>query len=206
MIEGFQYYPSHLDPTIQAELRDAVRLCLRQAPLFRPEMPRTGRPFSVRMSNAGVLGWVADRMGGYRYQPHHPKTGQKWPGIPDQAINVWRSVSDYPMDPEACLINWYDPSARMGLHRDEDEQALKAPVVSISLGDTAIFRIETGEESPKTRTLKLCSGDVVVLGGAARAARHGVDRILAGSSTLFDGSGRLNLTLRRVTLPAFGTA
>ena len=204
MMDGFQFFPGYLDVEEQAMLRDALRDCLRVAPLYRPEMPRTGAPFSVRMSNAGCLGWVADRTGGYRYQPNHPVTGEPWPAIPEIALRVWRDVSGYGADPEACLINWYDAEARMGLHTDSDEAAKDAPVVSLSLGDTALFRIETGEEKPKTRSMKLSSGDVVVLGGASRQARHGIDRIQAGSSTLLGAPGRINVTLRRVTLPETG--
>lgn len=199
MIDGFQFLPGYLTPAAQADLRDAMRNCLRDSPLYRPQMPSNGKPFSVRMSNAGTLGWVADRVGGYRYQIKHPVTGRPWPAIPEVALAVWRAVSDYPADPEACLINWYDADARMGLHRDADEAARDAPVVSISLGDVGVFRIETGEIRPKTRSIRLASGDVVVLGGQARHARHGIDRILAGSSTLLGVPGRLNVTLRRVT-------
>ncbi|MEQ8443975.1 MAG: alpha-ketoglutarate-dependent dioxygenase AlkB [Alphaproteobacteria bacterium] len=199
-LQGFGLHPGHLDAGAQAALTAAVRDCLRAAPLFRPVMPRTGKPFSVRMSNAGPLGWVSDR-DGYRYQPHHPETGRPWPPIPQIALDVWQAVSGYPHPPEACLINWYAPDARMGLHRDTDEAARDAPVVSISLGDTAIFRIGPRDRSGGTKSVRLTSGDVAVLAGDARESRHGIDRILPGTSTLLDAPGRINLTLRRVRIP-----
>jgi alkylated DNA repair protein (DNA oxidative demethylase) len=119
-------------------------------------------------------------------------------------LAIWRDVANYPHDPEACLVNLYREGAKMGLHRDEDEEDLAAPVVSISLGDAAIFRIGGTERRGRTETLKLSSGDVLVLGGESRLRYHGVDRILAGTSSLLAQGGRLNLTLRRVTRPARG--
>ena len=169
-------------------------------------MPRTGKPFSVGMTNLGPLGWVSDQAGGYRYQPIHPVTGRAWPAIPDMVEDVWRRVAGYPHPPEACLVNRYAPGARMGLHQDADEKDFAAPVVSISLGDTCLFRVGGTTRGGPTRSLKLASGDVVVLGGAARLAFHGVDRIYPGTSTLladwFPEGGRINLTLRRVSVPA----
>ena len=139
------------------------------APLFTPVMPRTGKPFSVRMTNLGALGWVSDRAG-YRYQPTHPDTGKPWPPIPEMVLDIWREVSGYPHDPEACLVNFYKAGAKMGLHRDEDEEDFAAPVVSISLGDTAVFRIGGPERGGKTQSLKLASGDVLVMGGQSASA------------------------------------
>jgi len=199
-LEGFRLFPGHLPSKTQAELAAAVRDCLRSAPLYTPRMPRSGKPFSVRMSNAGSLGWVSDQDGGYRYQAHHPETGVAWPAIPEIALDVWEAVSGYSEPPEACLINWYAPDARMGLHRDTDEEDRDAPVVSISLGDTAIFRIGPKDKAGGTSSMRLSSGDVVVLSGSAREARHGIDRILLGTSTLLDAPGRINLTLRRVNV------
>jgi alkylated DNA repair protein (DNA oxidative demethylase) len=151
------------------------------------------------MSNLGPLGWVSDRTG-YRYQPTHPVTGRLWPAIPERILDVWRRFSGAEADPDACLVNWYGPEARMGLHQDRDEADFSFPVVSISLGDQAVFRIGPAEGG-KTATLKLASGDVCVLSGPARLARHGIDRILGGSSTLLPQGGRLNLTLRRAKAP-----
>lgn len=198
--DGFRLYPGFLDRDGQQRLVAAVRVVLAAAPLFQPEMPRTGKPFSVRMSNCGPLGWVSDKERGYRYQPTHPVTGQAWPAIPAAILAIWQAVADYPQPPEACLINLYRDAARMGMHRDADEAATDAPVVSVSLGDTAVFRIGGTERRGPTRTVRLASGDVCVLAAAARQAYHGVDRVLAGSSDLLEGGGRLNLTLRRVTV------
>lgn len=101
--------------------------------------------------------------------------------------------------PEACLINLYDAAARMGLHQDRDEAELSVPVVSLSLGDTALFRAGGLTRGGPTRSFRLASGDAMTLGGAGRLAFHGVDRIYPGSSTLLAEGGRINLTLRRVT-------
>ena len=124
---------------------------IAEAPPFRPRMPRTGKPFSVMMSNCGPLGWVSDESG-YRYQPTHPETGRPWPPMPQPLIDAWRRLAPDAPPPEACLINLYDSSARMGLHQDRDEAELSAPVVSLSLGDTAIFRVG-GLARTRTNTL-----------------------------------------------------
>ncbi len=197
---GLIYRPGYLDRAAQEALRDAVLAVLKEAPPFRPRMPRTGTPFSVRMSNCGSLGWVSDQTG-YRYQPTHPETGRFWPPIPEAALAAWRDLSHYPAEPQACLINLYDPDARMGLHQDRDEADLDAPVLSLSLGDAALFRWGGTQRKSPTRSIKLGSGDAIVLGGAARLLFHGIDRISGGSSTLVPGGGRINLTLRRVTRP-----
>ena len=195
---GFRYLPGYFDGAAQRALVEVLRGCIAQAPLFTPVMPRSGTPFSVRMSNLGALGWVSDRTG-YRYQPQHPVTGAPWPAMPEELLALWRDVAACPALPEACLVNFYQTTAKMGLHQDKDEQAFEAPVVSVSLGDTAVFRIGGTTRKEPTQSLKLNSGDVVVLGGEARLAYHGIDRILGGSSSLLKDEGRLNLTLRRVT-------
>ena len=165
---GVDHFPGFLDRAAQEALRDDVMAILGQAPLFRPRMPRTGKPFTVLMSNCGPLGWVSDEAG-YRYQPTHPKTGRNWPPMPPTLLAAFAAIAPGAPPPEACLINLYDSSARMGLHQDRDEEELSAPVVSVSLG------------------------------GAGRLAFHGVDRVIPGSSTLLAEGGRINLTLRRVT-------
>ena len=198
IIPGAFWYPQYLDRAAQEHLRDAIRDVVRAAPLFQPTMPRTGKPFSVRMTNCGSLGWVSDKTG-YRYQPLHPDMGNPWPPMPDILLQVWRDVSGFAHPPEACLVNFYDSTAKMGLHQDRDEQEMAAPVVSVSLGDTAIFRIGGTTRGGPTQSVKLESGDVFVFGGAARLAYHGIDRLVPGSSTLLSQGGRINLTLRRVT-------
>jgi alkylated DNA repair protein (DNA oxidative demethylase) len=200
MTPGLRYLPGHLSLEDQQKLVETLRAAVAEAPLVTPVMPRTGRPFTVRMTNLGPLGWVSDRAG-YRYQAHHPETGKPWPPIPEMVLDVWRQVSGYPHEPEACLVNFYNGGAKMGLHRDEDEEDFSAPVVSISLGDTAVFRMGGPERGGRTETLKLSSGDVLVMGGPSRLCYHGIDRVLTGTSTLLKDGGRINLTLRRVTRP-----
>lgn len=200
MPQGLRYLPGRLGPEEQRQLLEQLREAVAEAPLLTPVMPRTGRPFGVRMTNLGTLGWVSDRAG-YRYQATHPETGKPWPPIPPMILELWREVSGYPHDPEACLVNFYGEGAKMGLHRDEDEEDFAAPVVSVSLGDTAVFRIGGPERGGRTETLKLASGDVLVMGGAARLCYHGIDRVLTNTSTLLKSGGRINLTLRRVTKP-----
>ena len=200
MTEGFVYYTAFLDSAAQATILRQVEQAVARAPPYTPRMPRTGRPFSVRMTNLGDLGWVSDRKG-YRYQSTHPETGRPWPPIPAGLLQIWRRLSAYPHPPEACLVNYYGEGARMGLHRDEDEEDFSAPVLSISLGDTAIFRLGGAERSSATRAIKLSSGDVVILAGPSRLRYHGIDRIIPGTSNLVKEGGRINLTLRRVTRP-----
>lgn len=168
-------------------------------------MPKSGRPFSVMETNCGPLGWVSDKQG-YRYQETHPQTGKPWPEIPNSLLSIWQKVSNFAALPEAALINYYQNTAKMGLHQDKDEQDLIAPVVSISLGNSAIFRLGGLKRRDKTTTLELKSGDVVVLADNARLCYHGIDRIIPNSSSLLEThtdlqNGRLNITLRRVTKP-----
>jgi DNA oxidative demethylase len=198
---GFAVYRSLLDRRAQAALLKAVLAAQTTAPFYRPTMPRNGTPFSVQMTNLGPLGWVSDSDGGYRYQATHPVTGQPWPDMPPALQDIWSKVSSYPHPPQACLVNLYKDGAKMGLHVDASEQAKDAPVVSISLGDTAIFRLGGPQRGGKTASFRLASGDVMVLGGASRHFHHGIDRVLSGSSTLIEGGGRINLTMRVVTSP-----
>lgn len=193
-LPGFRLWPGALSAAEQVALRDAVLTAVEAAPFHRPTT-RAGRPFSVEMSNLGPLGWVSDRAG-YRYQPTHPVTGAPWPPMPGGLLELWDELTGWPEPPDACLVNLYRGGAKMGLHQDLDEQDRAAPVLSVSLGDTAVFRIGPAEGGP-TRSVRLASGDICALTGPARLARHGVDRVLAGSSGLIPAGGRLNLTLRR---------
>jgi alkylated DNA repair protein (DNA oxidative demethylase) len=193
-MEGFRFWPGALSASEQADLLAGVLAAAEQAPFYRPLTPG-GRPFSVEMTNLGPLGWVSDR-GGYRYQPTHPVTGAPWPPMPRALTALWSDLTGWPEPPDACLVNRYREGARMGLHQDLDEQDQSAPVLSVSLGDAAMFRIGAAGGGP-TRTVRLASGDVCALTGPARLARHGIDRVIAGSSTLVPGGGRINLTLRR---------
>ncbi len=195
---GLHLARGFFDAADQRRLAAEIAAIARRSPWFVPRMPRTSKAFSVRMTNCGTLGWVSD-IAGYRYQPLHPVTGEPWPPIPELALRAWRDLAAYPLAPQACLINFNDVSARMGLHRDSDEGDFSAPVVSISLGDDALFRYGGLSRKDPTKSVKLHSGDVVVIGGRSRLAFHGVDRIFGGSSALLPGGGRFNLTLRGVT-------
>jgi DNA oxidative demethylase len=192
--------PGTLNLDDQRRLLAEIRRILEAAPLFCPVMPRSGSPYSVRMSNCGPLGWHSDRSG-YRYANAHPVTGAPWPEMPSMVIDLWHRATGVAYRPEACLINYYGPEARLGLHRDQDEAAPEAPILSISLGDRALFRLGGPERKSPTRSVRLSSGDAVVLEGPSRHWFHGVDRILPGTSTLLPEGGRFNLTLRRVTQP-----
>ena len=197
-LRGADIHQGFLPADAQRRMVDALRTVVRAAPLVQPVTPG-GRRMSVRMTAAGRFGWVTDRRG-YRYEPQHP-SGVAWPPIPQQVLEVWRNVSGVARDPECCLINFYAEKARMGLHQDRDEADLDCPVVSISLGDEALFRIGGTDRKTSTDSVWLRSGDVVVMGGAARLAWHGIDRIRTGSSTLLPDGGRINVTLRVVTAP-----
>jgi alkylated DNA repair protein (DNA oxidative demethylase) len=197
---GLRLISGYLDRPAQESLARAIAAVLERAPLYVPRMPRSGKPLSVRMSNCGPLGWVSDEAG-YRYQATHPETGQPWPAIPRMLLEAWSDLARYPHPPEACLINHYGPATRMGLHQDRDEQDFSAPVLSLSLGDACLFRVGGLRRSDPSRSVELKSGDALVLGGEARLAFHGVDRVFPGTSTLLPQGGRINLTLRRVSLP-----
>jgi alkylated DNA repair protein (DNA oxidative demethylase) len=181
----------------QKALLDTVLAAVADAPFYRPVMPGSGKEFSVEESNLGPLGWVSDK-DGYRYQRAHPLTGAPWPAIPATLLALWQELAGTP-PPQCCLVNLYRAGARMGLHQDKDEAVLDAPVVSVSLGDEALFRIGAARRGGPTRSVRLQSGDVVRFGGVARLAYHGIDRILPGTCALVPGGGRINLTLRRVT-------
>lgn len=199
--EGLVLHPGLLSLEEQRALLEAVRQVAAEAP-FVKQMAPWGKRMTVGMTSAGPLGWVTDRAG-YRYQPEHPETGRAWPPIPATFLEVWtRVAADAPGPPDSCLINHYAGAARMGLHRDDTEKDFAYPVVSISLGDPGVFRIGGLARTDRTRSITLQSGDVLVMGGAARLVYHGVDRVKAGGSTLlsaagFDEGGRINLTLRK---------
>lgn len=192
---GFRLLPEALDPAAQRALIAAVLAAVEDSPLYRPVTPG-GKPMSVMMTNLGPLGWVTDASG-YRYEAAHPLTGKPWPPIPEALLDLWSQHADARVPPDACLVNLYRGEAKMGLHQDRDEADFSLPVLSVSLGDTALFRMGGTARSGPTRSLRLASGDVCVLGGEARLAFHGVDRVIEGSSRLIPGGGRINLTLRR---------
>lgn len=195
MTEGFVYRPAALDRRQQETLAAEVFAAAEAAPFFQPITP-SGKPMSVRMTGFGPLSWITDAMG-YRYEPHHPLTGRPWPPMPPALLELWRRYCPGAPEPDACLANLYRDGAKMGLHQDRDERDFSVPVLSLSLGDSAVFRIGGTTRGGPTTSLKLNSGDVCLLAGPARLAFHGIDRVLEGSSTVVPGGGRLNLTLRK---------
>ena len=195
-IFGFVLHRQFLDAARQSALIADLREVISVAPLVRP-VTGWGKPMSVRMTSAGRLGWIIDR-GTYLYSPVHPKTGLPWPRIPASVLEIWQEVSGWPDIPDSCLINWYGEDARMGLHQDRDEGEFDAPVVSVSLGDPARFRMGGSKRGDPTCSTILESGDVVVMRGAARLAFHGIDRVLFGEGALLPEGGRINLTMRVV--------
>lgn len=192
-VKGFEIHKARLSPEAQAALVEDLRRVAAAAPFFTPVTSR-GQPMSVRMTSCGELGWMSDRRG-YRYEPRHP-SGAPWPPIPEAVLTLWRDLATAERDPDSCLVNWYGETARMGLHRDADEAEFRWPVLSISLGDAAVFRMGGLERSDPTSSVSLESGDVVVMSGSARLAYHGIDRIRFGSSRLLPQGGRINLTCR----------
>ena len=196
--DGIKHFPQALNEAAQNALLLAVRNVVASAPLFTPTMPKTGVEMSVRMTNCGALGWVTDKANGYRYQAMHPVTGQPWPQIPAELMAVWEQYAGYSEPPEACLVNFYDADAKMGLHQDRDEKDFDAPVLSVSLGDACLFRVGGTKRADKTVSFRLDSGDVMLLSGVSRLAFHGVDRIYPKTSPLLKNGGRINLTMRRV--------
>jgi alkylated DNA repair protein (DNA oxidative demethylase) len=192
---GFQLFPEALDAKAQSRLVADVIAAAATAPFYRPDTPG-GKSMSVRQTSLGPVGWISDHQG-YRYAPRHPGTGEPWPPMPQSLLELWAQFAEPLREPDSCLVNLYRGEARMGLHQDADEADLAAPVMSISLGDTAIFRLGGPSRKDPTRSLRLGSGDIALLAGASRNAFHGVDRILCGSSRIIPGGGRINLTLRR---------
>lgn len=195
VIPGFDLWPGLLDAAAQRDLVAAVTAAADAAPFARYGTAY-GKAMSVAMTAFGPLGWTSDASG-YRYAERHPGTDQPWPAMPQVLLDLWKQLGDPETPPDSCLVNLYRDGARMGLHQDRDEADPRFPVLSISLGDTAVFRIGGTSRKDPTRSLKLSSGDVCRLSGPARMAFHGVDRILPGSSSLVPGGGRINLTLRR---------
>ena len=194
---GIFLWREKFSPLEQKKLLEEVLARLERAPLYRPVMPSTGKPFSVEESNFGRLGWVSDKSG-YRYQPAHPVTGAPWPDIPRPLLDLWNQINSG-RAPECCLVNVYRAGAKMGLHQDRDEKDTGAAVIGVSLGDEALFRIGGTSRGGRTLSVTLASGDVIAFGGPARLAYHGIDRIKPDTSRLLPGGGRLSLTLRRVS-------
>ncbi|MFO7757689.1 MAG: alpha-ketoglutarate-dependent dioxygenase AlkB [Roseovarius sp.] len=195
ILRGIAIYKGWLSPAAQRDMVADLRGVVAKAPLFSPVTP-SGKPMSVRMTSAGRYGWVTDRRG-YRYETHHPG-GMAWPPIPQSVLDIWHALASETRVPDCCLVNHYTEGARMGLHQDRDEADFSWPVLSVSLGGDALFRVGNTTRGGSTESIWLNSGDVLVMGGDARLTYHGVDRIRPGSSTLLEGGGRINLTCRVV--------
>ncbi|MEP5759812.1 MAG: alpha-ketoglutarate-dependent dioxygenase AlkB [Litoreibacter sp.] len=194
-IRGVKIFEQFLDVPEQKKMISDVRDIAANAPLFSPVTP-FGKRMSVRMTSAGKYGWNSDASG-HGYAKTHPH-GTRWPDIPESILVLWKAVSGFERSPDCCLVNYYQKEAKMGMHQDRDEASFAFPVVSISLGDDARFRIGNMTRGGTTETITLRSGDVAVIGGEARLVYHGVDHINFGTSTLLKDGGRLNLTLRVV--------
>jgi DNA oxidative demethylase len=180
------------------ELIAALRDIAEQAP-FRHMSTPGGHQMSVAMTNCGDAGWVTDRAG-YRYDGADPQSGKPWPAMPSSfqklAADAAAEAGFAGFAPDACLINRYEPGARMSLHQDRDEHDFAAPIVSVSLGLPAIFLFGGLQRSDKTGRYRLQNGDIVVWGGPARLAFHGVAPLADGEHVLM-GRQRINLTFRK---------
>lgn len=176
----------------------AIEAVSAAAPFRRMTTPG-GYAMSVAMTNCGPAGWVTDRAG-YRYQPTDPETGRPWPAMPavlrDLALRAAAACGFPAFDPDACLVNSYEPGAKLSLHQDKDEQDFSHPIVSVSLGVPATFLFGGLKRNDPRRKVRLEHGDVVVWGGPARLAFHGVEPLLDGEHPLL-GRRRVNLTFRR---------
>jgi len=166
---------------------------------FRNMVTPGGFRMSVGMTNCGRAGWVTDRKG-YRYEQIDPLTGAPWPAMPQLFRHLAASAAaaaGYPgFEPDACLINLYEPGTRLSLHRDENERDLTAPIVSVSLGLPATFLFGGNRRSDRPRRILLESGDIVVWGGPDRLVYHGVAPLPEGDDPL-NGNRRINLTFRK---------
>lgn len=186
--------------TFEADLLRALHDIEDAAP-FRHMVTPGGRRMSVAMTNCGPLGWVSD-LSGYRYDAIDPESGRPWPPMPD----VFRELALQAADragfaafaPDACLINRYDPGARLSLHQDKDENDFAAPIVSVSLGLPAVFLFGELRRADPPRRIRLTHGDVVVWGGPSRLRYHGVLALADGTHPLL-GRCRINLTFRKAS-------
>ncbi len=183
---------------LEAKLLAAIDRIARRAP-FRRMVTPGGFQMSVAMTNCGSAGWVTDRMG-YRYDRHDPQSGAPWPPMPDLFRSLAREAADkagFPgFVPDACLINHYEPGARLSLHQDKDERDHAHPVVSVSLGLPATFQFGGLKRGDRPLNVPLQHGDVVVWGGPSRLAHHGVLALKDGEHPLA-GRRRYNLTFRK---------
>ncbi len=198
---GVILHKDYLPQDTQKTLMDLILKGADEMSWISPVTPG-GKPFSVRQVNFGSLGWISDRKG-YRYSPTHPHTGQTWLPIPEPILAIWADLLPTAPSPECCLVNHYLDAAKMGMHQDRDEDDQTTPILSISLGQSAKFRIGKTDRPTPTQSFPLNSGDVLIMGGASRLAYHGIDRLIEADPLFTPHTaileGRLNITLRRVT-------
>ncbi|PSB26100.1 alkylated DNA repair dioxygenase [Chlorogloea sp. CCALA 695] len=198
--QGFFLLKSRLTKAVQQEILAAARSVVIQAPLFRPTMAN-GQSFNYSMTNCGELGWVADRHG-YRYQQVHPETLSRFPAMPqvirDLAINLAKETGNDNFDPESCLINLYRKGEKLGMHQDNTEKNLSAPIISISLGDSGVFVLGGFLRTDETKHYIVQSGDIIVMSGESRNFFHSFKGTVPNTSNLLKDGGRLNLTIRQV--------
>jgi alkylated DNA repair protein (DNA oxidative demethylase) len=184
--------------TVEADLIADLRDIVEQAP-FRHMVTPGGYQMSVAMTNCGGVGWVTDRSG-YRYDANDPEAGRPWPAMPPSFRELAEQAAAQAgfdgFSPNACLINRYQPGAKMSLHQDKDEHDFGAPIVSVSLGLPAIFLFGGLKRSDKARRFRLEHGDIAVWGGPARLVFHGVAPLADGEHPLM-GRQRINLTFRK---------
>ena len=182
----------------ESELVATIDEIAAAAPFRHMTVPG-GRRMSVAMTSCGAVGWVTDRSG-YRYAEHDPESGRPWPGLPEVFTNLASSAATqggFPgFAPDGCLINRYEPGARLSLHQDKDEKDYTAPIVSVSLGLPATFLWGGAERGDRTKRVPLQHGDVVVWGGPSRLNYHGVAPLVDGEHRLL-GRRRINLTFRK---------
>ena len=199
-MNGFCFFKNFLSIEQQKIILEAVDLILDKSTPYSNRM-WNGKPFSVINSNAGLYGWFADQ-NGYHYSDKHPVTNQPWPEIPKEIIEIAQLLANkagyFNFKPESCYINFYSENGSLGLHRDDSEQNLTAPIVSISLGDTALFHLGGKTRKDQKQKILLESGDCYVQGGDSRLYYHSVEKILPKTSSLLPDGGRINLTIRQV--------
>ncbi len=197
--DGFIIRPGSAEAGAQLGLWQALQAVLAAAPPV-PTRVKGGGQTLAAMTNCGPLGWWSDAKG-YRYEPRNPATGQPWPPIPKAFLDIVQKVtakSPWPgFSPDACLINFYGPGAKMGLHQDKDEADFGQPIVTVCLGDTADFMVGGFKRADKPQVFRVRSGDVLLMGGASRMRFHGVRKVHSGTSPVSDLAGRYSLTFRK---------
>ena len=196
--KGFFLLKSKLTKVTQQEILAAARTVVKQAPLFRPSMP-SGQSFNYSMINCGDLGWVAGRSG-YRYQQTHPHTFKVFPAMPqvigNLAIAIAKETRNNDFHHQSCLINLYSRGEKLGMHQDNTEENLSAPIISVSLGCTGIFVLGGFLRTDETKQYIVQSGDVIVMSGESRNFFHSFKGIVPNTGNLLKNGGRLNLTIR----------